>query len=56
MSAASQEDRLKNLLKNSMNSSASQKPKAKEVPQTHVEVQMGSYISPVANIKVVGVG
>ncbi len=48
------EDRLKKLLRNSINP-APQTP-AYQAPQTHVEVNMGGYISPVANIKVVGVG
>ncbi len=47
------EDRLKKLLRNSMNPA----PQTPTHPaQSHVEVNMGGYISPVANIKVVGVG
>ena len=50
----SSEDRLKKLLRNNMtqNNPVNQSPLA---PQ-HVEVNVNSYISPVANIKVVGVG
>ncbi len=48
------EDRLKKLLRNSMNPTP-QAP-THTTPQSHVEVNMGGYISPVANIKVVGVG
>lgn len=50
----SSEDRLKKLLRNNMtqNNPVNQNPLA---PQ-HVEVNVNSYISPVANIKVVGVG
>lgn len=51
------EDRLKQLLKNSM--SNSKKPTLKNAESetsSPVEVNVGNYISPVANIKVVGIG
>lgn len=47
------EDRLKKLLRTNMPSPAPQAPMA---PQSHVEVNVNGYISPIANIKVVGVG
>ena len=58
MAPAHNEDRLKNLLKNSLNTNtASSRQKEAPTPQpSHVEINMGGYISPVANIKVVGVG
>ncbi len=50
-SSTSSEDRLKKLLRTSANPVTTQAP----TPQSHVEVNVG-YISPIANIKVVGVG
>ncbi|MDD2694014.1 MAG: cell division protein FtsZ [Candidatus Gracilibacteria bacterium] len=50
-SSTSSEDRLKKLLRTNMNPTPTPTP----TPQTHVEVNVG-YISPVANIKVVGIG
>lgn len=49
----SSEDRLKALLKNNINTSSNQKTTQN---QSHTEVNIGGHISPVANIKVVGVG
>ncbi len=49
------EDRLKKLLRTSM--TPTQQSQANMAPQpTHVEVNMNGSISPIANIKVVGVG
>lgn len=51
----SSEDRLKKLLRTSM--SPLQQNQANMAPQaSHVEVNMNGSISPIANIKVVGVG
>ena len=50
-SSTSSEDRLKKLLRTNLNPT----PVSTPAPQSHVEVNVG-YISPVANIKVVGVG
>lgn len=50
---SSSEDRLKKLLRTNLNQV---NPPAPPVPQTHVEVNVNGYISPIANIKVVGVG
>jgi cell division protein FtsZ len=50
----SNEDRLKKLLRNNM--MTPQQPQTPPNTQNYVEVNMGGYISPVANIKVVGVG
>lgn len=50
---SSSEDRLKKLLRTNLNPVT---PPAPPVPQTHVEVNVNGYISPIANIKVVGVG
>jgi cell division protein FtsZ len=51
---SSSEDRLKKLLRTNLNPSTP--PAAAPVPQTHVEVNVNGYISPIANIKVVWVG
>ena len=51
-SSTSSEDRLKKLLRTNLNPQPSQ---PSQLSQSHVEVNVG-YISPVANIKVVGVG
>ena len=51
-SSTSSEDRLKKLLRTNLNPQSSQ---PSQLSQSHVEVNVG-YISPVANIKVVGVG
>ncbi len=48
----SNEDRLKKLLRNT----ATQAQQAPAYAPSPVEVNMGGHISPVANIKVVGVG
>lgn len=50
--STSSEDRLKKLLRSNMNPTSSNPA---QLSQSHVEVNVG-YISPVANIKVVGVG
>lgn len=50
---SSSEDRLKKLLRTNMNPVNTPTP---PVPQSHVEVNVNGYISPIANIKVVGVG
>ncbi len=50
MAPQANEDRLKKLLRNSIGSTSN------AAPSNHVEVNVGGYISPVANIKVVGVG
>lgn len=50
---SSSEDRLKKLLRTNM---STVNPPSPPVPQTHVEVNVNGYISPIANIKVVGVG
>lgn len=50
---SSSEDRLKKLLRTNINPVT---PPAAPVPQSHVEVNVNGYISPIANIKVVGVG
>lgn len=52
MASTNSEDRLKSLLKNSLNPPA---PTPKPTP-SHQEISMNGTISPVANIKVVGVG
>ena len=51
-SSTSSEERLKKLLRTNLNPQPSQ---PSQLSQSHVEVNVG-YISPVANIKVVGVG
>ena len=48
---SSSEDRLKKLLRTNLNPVTPSA--AAPVPQTHVEVNVNGYISPVANIKVV---
>jgi cell division GTPase FtsZ len=50
MAAVSSEDRLKNLLRGGST------PKTVAAGPAHVEVNVSTYISPIANIKVVGVG
>lgn len=52
MAPSNSEDRLKALLKNSINPPTP----TKSTPSHHTEVNMGGHISPVANIKVIGVG
>jgi cell division protein FtsZ len=49
----SSEDRLKKLLRTNI---APSTPQAAPTPQSHVEVNVNGYISPVANIKVVWIG
>jgi len=57
MTSSHQEDRLKNLLKSSLSGNMQPKAKAKEpISNSPMEVNVGTYISPVANIKVIGVG
>jgi cell division protein FtsZ len=51
---SSSEDRLKKLLRTNLNPVTPSA--AAPVPQTHVEVNVNGYISPIANIKVVWVG
>lgn len=53
--SSASEDRLKALLKNSLNPPVAA-PKATPSAPSHTEVNIGGHISPVANIKVVGVG
>jgi cell division protein FtsZ len=52
---SSSEDRLKKLLRTNLNP-VTPSAAAISVPQTHVEVNVNGYISPIANIKVVWVG
>jgi hypothetical protein len=53
---AANDDKLKNLLRNNLHA-PQPAPKAPPVHTSgHVEVNVGEYISPVAKIKVVGVG
>ena len=53
MSTPASEDRLKKLLRTNMHSPT---PPPSMTPQSHVEVNVNGYISPIANIKVVWVG
>lgn len=53
--SSNSEDRLKALLKNSLNPPTPPKS-APTAPQNFTEVNIGGHISPIANIKVVGVG
>lgn len=53
MAPSHSEDRLKALLKNSINPPT---PPAKMTTPHHTEINIGGQISPVANIKVIGVG
>lgn len=52
----SSDDKLKNLLRNNIHTPKAQKTPPHVPTPSHVEVNVGEYISPVAKIKVVGIG
>lgn len=56
MSTPAHEDRLKKLLRTNMGVPAQSPQTPQPTQSSHVEVNVNGYISPVANIKVVGIG